>query len=691
MIKDLILKSHFAKFCDSWEIKFNSEKEESVAFEKFVNYCILSQDDSSSFVGNPDLLDFCCTGGGNDAKLDGVGIKINGHIVGDIENIAHFVEAAKKVDIEFFLIQSKERTDFDSAEFNTFGIGVQNFFSTPKLPENDKVKALRNLKDYIYNETSVIKKLEDNPTVNVCYVFCGAKPEDEHTEGIVHIVEENLRNCPDSIGKINVSILGSKELIKCCKEIENDYVVELNVCDIIPLSVRNNNQIKKAYTFTCDASELLHLLKKDDDDTIRRSLFNDNVRDYLGNKGTVNSEIEKTIKEEPEMFLMCNNGITIVCSDFLQVRDKLVKIDNPQIVNGCQTCNSIFALRNLEAISKVQVLIKLICTEEIKITNKIVRGTNKQNQVLEESFETTKLFHQDLELYFIAKRDVAQLYYERRVKQYSSIPSINKYQIVNLRVITQAVVGMFLMSPHVAHRHEAKLLEMYASGEDRKIYKEGQSFAPYYLCALTWFKFEEAFRNAVISKKLKPYKAHLYMIFLFSAGVYPLPLYAKNSAMEKFCQAIEKILTSSDFSNVAQKVEKIFSQCYADWIKSGNNKYAVKEKKEFTDLLKESARKTFIDISQQKVDYIIEPVGESEKWFDGTILSVRISNNRWFGFIKTGMNQENIYFDKKGYKDEFRELIPGRKVCFKYQKRSNKDSQDQMLYATEVKLVNKVK
>lgn len=112
------------------------------------------------------------------------------------------------------------------------------------------------------------------------------------------------------------------------------------------MTVNDNNLIKKAYTFTCDAKEFLKLLRKDDD-TIRRSLFNDNVRDYLGNKGVVNSEIEKTIINEPEMFLMCNNGITIVCSDFLQIRDKLVSIDNPQIVNGCQTCNSIFAQKKI--------------------------------------------------------------------------------------------------------------------------------------------------------------------------------------------------------------------------------------------------------------------------------------------------------------------------------------------------------
>ena len=61
--------------------------------------------------------------------------------------------------------------------------------------------------------------------------------------------------------------------------------------------------------------------------------------------------------------------------------------------------------KDTPSLSKVQVLVKLICTEDNAITNKVVRGTNKQNQVLEESFETTKPFHQELEDYLQQKRN----------------------------------------------------------------------------------------------------------------------------------------------------------------------------------------------------------------------------------------------------------------------------------------------
>ena len=88
------------------------------------------------------------------------------------------------------------------------------------------------------------------------------------------------------------------------------------------------------------------------------------MRDYLGNQGAINREIEETVINSPEMFLLCNNGITIVCTGFEQIRDKLVRIESPQIVNGCQTSNAIFGLRDYPNIGKLSLLVRVICHRE---------------------------------------------------------------------------------------------------------------------------------------------------------------------------------------------------------------------------------------------------------------------------------------------------------------------------------------
>ena len=47
MIKDLVLKSFFTRFTESWNIAYNDTISEAKAFEKFVNHTILSLDDVS--------------------------------------------------------------------------------------------------------------------------------------------------------------------------------------------------------------------------------------------------------------------------------------------------------------------------------------------------------------------------------------------------------------------------------------------------------------------------------------------------------------------------------------------------------------------------------------------------------------------------------------------------------------------
>ena len=686
MIKDLILKKCFADFLEAWQLKEKSDISEATKFEMFANYVILSQDDLDTFVGHPELLEFCSTGGGDDAKMDGIGIKINDQLVGSIDDINQIVERNKKIHVEFFLIQSKERTDFDSSAVNTFGIGVKNFFSEPLFPENDKIKTIRELKDYIFSEGKVYRKLSANPSVRIFYVFCGETPNDEHTKAVKELLIRGLKSCPDCLGEISMDIIDGKSIIERCKSLENDFNVELNIKDIIPLTVQNNVRIKKAYAFTCEATELLKLLTKSEDGSLRRSLFNSNVRDYLGNTGSVNSEIEHTIATEPEMFLMCNNGITIVCSDFIQIRDKIVSIDNPQIVNGCQTCSTIFLQRNNDSLQNVQVLVKLICTDDNSITTKIVRGTNKQNQVLEESFETTKPFHQKIEDYFEAKCDAIKLHYERRNKQYTSIPTITRYQIVNLRVLTQSFVAMFLQKPYEAHRHEAILLQKYAPKDERNrlIYNSDHSPYMYYIAALTWYVFEMAFRNNTIveKKKIRPYMAHLYYIFTFTTGQYPLNSSCTVQAMEKFCSKLEKNLLSDDFGETLKKVISTFKKSVTEWVKSGKSEFAIKDSKEFTDLITQNAREVFVNKTSQldTADVVIN----KQQWLEGEILST-IFKERWFAFIKTSECDENVYFDKRSYKGPERNLVPGKKVRFLLD--SKKENNEILYFATKVEIL----
>jgi hypothetical protein len=653
---DPILKHHYSNFLESFELRITGSSDEekrrceSSFFEKFVNYIIFSLDFPEIFTGNIDLLDYVCMGGNFDTGIDGISIKINDNIIDGKEQIFNLTDKSKKLTIDYFFIQTKLSHGFDIGEFSKFALGIKNFFSDGYLPENDRIKEIRQLKDIIYSDEKIISKLDNAPNVYIYYVTTGADcSTDQNFIGAKKSLIDDLKRSNMYFENVFVNFIGGKQLIKYCKELENKFEVYLNIKDIFPLIVNleNEDDIKKAYTFTCDANEFLKILIKEDGQ-LRRSLFYSNVRDYLGRKGSVNSEIEETIRKFPELFLLCNNGITIVCSDFDQIKDKLVKIENPQIVNGCQTSYTIFNLRESKNIGKVQLLVRIISTENLIISNKIVRGTNKQNQVLDEAFETTRPYHQDvLEPFFLSFNcDIAKLYYERRAKQYNQETAIKKTQIVNLRILIQTFVAIFLNSPYESHIHEAKLLEMYGSETNsRKIFIENHDPHVYYICALVWYMFEKCFREGLINNKYKTYKYHLYFIFCKSFGQIPSNLNSTKK-IRHYYNDISANMKPNKISVNMKKTIEIFEIAQRIWQESGKSHYGIKDNKEFTVLLK-----TQICNSKIKKDVIKPDMDEKEDivTLSGRIVSIIKRNGTWFGFIDRGQFEDNIYFDCNGY------------------------------------------
>jgi cold shock CspA family protein len=655
-----ILKSHFAKFKRDFEIETGDEpQKEASAFERFVNYTLFSLDYPDVFTADTDLLECVSVGGADDTFIDGIGITINDRLIRSIDEINEIAESSKKLNIEFAFIQSKMRASFEMSELNSFGTGVRLFFSQPVLPENSKIAEFRKIKDYIYSDEKIISKLQKNPSLQLYYVGTGLEPANNHFSAIQSFITKDLAESTECyFENVTLSVIGGKQLIRSCQELANSFDVQIDIKDIFPLSVDPKADVKKAYAFTCSAPEFLKILRKEDG-LLRRSLFNDNVRDYLGNQGAINREMEETITTSPEMFLLCNNGVTIVCTGFEQIRDKLVRIENPQIVNGCQTSNMIFELRGHQNVEKLQLLVRVICTENHAVSNRIVRGTNRQNQVLEEAFEATLPFHQDtLEPFFAACDSDIRLFYERRARQYNNDPLIKRTHIVNLRILTQTFVGMFLGAPHESHRHEAKLLEIYA-GENgsRKIFREDHNPEPYFICALTWYMFEKYLRDGLIHPRYRTYRSHLYLIFRHSVGL-TLPKLTRSKALDAYCRKILEVLKEPQFGRQVKTVIQVFDDAYRIWTEKGGSRFGIKDNKGFTELLVREARSHFAQPDKPKT------VEDGREFVEGEILRITWRNTQWFGFIKRGRALENVYFDSRGYVGEPRELIPQRRVRF---------------------------
>lgn len=144
-------------------------------------------------------------------------------------------------------------------------------------------------------------------------------------------------------------------------------------------------------------------------------IFEENIREYLGNKGA-NKYIYDTLLDETDRknFFYYNNGITIICDEMKKPttrnrRDSdlnyRIEIVNPQIVNGCQTVSTIYeVLKNVhpdkleKEFKDTFVMAKILQIDhndeaQQVLYKSIVRYNNSQTKIDEKAFTAnTNLF-----------------------------------------------------------------------------------------------------------------------------------------------------------------------------------------------------------------------------------------------------------------------------------------------------------
>ncbi|WP_122867547.1 AIPR family protein [Pseudomonas viridiflava] len=140
-------------------------------------------------------------------------------------------------------------------------------------------------------------------------------------------------------------------------------------------------------------------------------LLEGNVRTFLSTKGKVNSAIQNTIRNRPEMFFAFNNGIAATAENLIiqetSAGPRITNVTNLQIVNGGQTTASLayakrgaLGRKDFADLSEVMVQMKLsiLPSERVGLlTPEIARYANSQNKVSDADFFSNHPYHVRLE------------------------------------------------------------------------------------------------------------------------------------------------------------------------------------------------------------------------------------------------------------------------------------------------------
>jgi hypothetical protein len=216
------------------------------------------------------------------------------------------------------------------------------------------------------------------------------------------------------------------------------------------------------------------------------SIFDANIRRFLGTRGAVNSDILRTCADTAtsHQFWFLNNGITVICDSFDPVTDPdnpHVKVKNMQIVNGCQTASALaIAEKDGKLAADARVLLRIYEAADSQLVDKIVLTTNNQNKISSRDLRSNDKIQVDMQGGF----SKYNFYYERKVSQYG--PNVPIDRIVVNEIVAQSYLAVVLKKPSDARRRKYKVWgELY----DRIF--SGQVIEPYVLAMLV-FRATEA-------------------------------------------------------------------------------------------------------------------------------------------------------------------------------------------------------
>lgn len=204
-------------------------------------------------------------------------------------------------------------------------------------------------------------------------------------------------------------------------------------------------------------------------------LLESNVRAFLQQTGKINQGIRDTIRQEPEMFLPYNNGLSATAQEVKTELDEktgqlvITWAKDFQIVNGGQTTASLFHTEKKYKIDLSNVFVQMKLTvirdedKKIEVVPLISRYANSQNKVTELDLTSNNPYLQKLEefsqtTYAIDPNDRRKqsLWFFERVKgQYKELlnkePTKSKKDAFMLKypkdqIIAKANVSRYLMT-----------------------------------------------------------------------------------------------------------------------------------------------------------------------------------------------------------------------------------------------------
>lgn len=314
------------------------------------------------------------------------GLQMNAYAFSeDFESVDIFVSIYSDTEMP----RSVSQTDIDSA--------IKRAIQLYHRAVNDLYTSFQRDNDTYEFAISVFQNKSNIKNVRICAL----------TNGLVKPIA--LKNITISGAEVSFTLWDIDRLYRCVTSGKMRETIEIDFEEKFQTTIpciENSTSNKYSVYLAIINGELLAALYSE----FRDRLLEKNIRSFLQVKGGVNKGIRDTLRDEPDMFLAYNNGISVTAESVEIVRDEngkpsIKRIRDMQIVNGGQTTASIFNAWNDKKLgvdlSKVFVQMKLSVIGSAEdmdvIVPRISTFANTQNKIQVADFSANDPFHRRIE------------------------------------------------------------------------------------------------------------------------------------------------------------------------------------------------------------------------------------------------------------------------------------------------------
>jgi len=426
-------------------------------------HCIFTDSSIHSFDAN-DNVD-----GGQDKQIDAITIEDNSD------------------EATIYITQIKNEDTFSSNCIIQIRNGLQWIFEKRQadIDTLSNLKFKDRIKDYRTLQSSLGPS---NINVKVAYITKGQNHDlSAEARQEIKTITDTYDN--GTFANFTFETIGSDEIVNILNSQEKknkkiDCEVKIIYDTNNPSLIKYHSKGLKGIICSATASEIAQIVNKD----VNGFVFDLNIRKYLGKLGGVNKDILNTCTNSnlSPLFWFLNNGVTIICDKVDPVTDPddpKVKIENMQIVNGCQTATSLAnALKDGHLQPDTRLLLRIYETNDLDLVDKIVLTTNNQNKITGRNLRANDITQLDLEKGFL----MFGFYLERKPRQYENT-LVSKDNIIPNENVAVSYLASILKKPSDSRSRKYKVWNEYYD----KIFSGTDIIEPYLLSVLIHRKVSE--------------------------------------------------------------------------------------------------------------------------------------------------------------------------------------------------------